>query len=62
MTQFEAIVKLTENSTKPISAYSPAYGWLTIKEVFTKDAPYHEIRCEINKRIKKNKDVQSIQD
>lgn len=49
MTQFEAIVKLTENSTKPIKAYSPAYGWLVIKEVFTKDAPYHEIRCEINK-------------
>lgn len=49
MTQFEAIVKLTENSTKLIKAYSPAYGWLAIKEVFTKDAPYHEIRCEINK-------------
>lgn len=49
MTQFEAIVKLTENGTKSISAYSPAYGWLTIKEVFTKNAPYHEIRCEINK-------------
>lgn len=49
MTQFEAIVKLTENSTKLIKAYSPAYGWLVIKEVFTKDAPYHEIRCEINK-------------
>lgn len=49
MTQFEAIVKLTKNGTKPIVAYSPAYGWLVIKEVFTKDAPYHEIRCEINK-------------
>lgn len=49
MTQFEAIVKLTENSTKPIKAYSPAYGWLVIKEVFTKNAPYHEIRCEVNK-------------
>lgn len=55
MTQFEAIVKLTENSvinlavhnTKPIKAYSPAYGWLMIKEVYTKDAPYHEIRCEV---------------
>lgn len=55
MTQFEAIVKLTENSvvnlavhdTKPIKAYSPAYGWLVIKEVFTKNAPYHEIRCEV---------------
>lgn len=49
MTQFEAIVRLTENGTKPIKAYSPAYGWLVIKEVFTKDAPYHEIRCEVNK-------------
>ena len=49
MTQFEAIVKLTENGTKAIKAYSPAYGWLTIKEVFTKDAPYHEIRCEVAK-------------
>lgn len=49
MTQFEAIVKLTEDSNKPIKAYSPAYGWLLIKEVFTKDAPYHEIRCEVNK-------------
>lgn len=47
MTQFEAIVRLTENGIKPIKAYSPAYGWLTIKEVFTKDAPYHEIKCEI---------------
>lgn len=45
MTQFEAIVKLTKNGTKPITAYSPAFGWLVIKEVFTKDAPYHEIRC-----------------
>lgn len=35
MTQFEAIVKLTKNSTKLIKAYSPAYGWLVIKEVFT---------------------------
>lgn len=49
MTQFKTIVKLTKNSTKPIRAYSPAYGWLVITEVFTKDAPYHEIRCEINK-------------
>lgn len=56
MTQFEAIVKLTEKSAinlaihdiKPIRAYSPAFGWLVIKEVFPENAPYHEIRCEVN--------------
>lgn len=47
MTQFEVIVKLTKNSDKPIKAYSPAYGWLMITEVLTKDAPYHEIRCKV---------------
>lgn len=47
MTQFEAIVKLTENGTKPIKAYSPAYGWLIIEKVFVKDVSYHEIRCKI---------------
>ena len=46
MTQFEAIVRLTENNAKSIKAYSPAYGWLVIKEVVTKDTPYCKIRCE----------------
>lgn len=47
MTQFEAIVRLTNQGTKPIKAYSPAYGWVTIKDVFVKDDPYHYIRCEM---------------
>lgn len=47
MTQFEAIVKLTENDAKSIKAYSPAYGWLTIKKVnFTGESSYNKIKCE----------------
>lgn len=47
MTQFEAIVRLTENGTKPIKAYSPAYGWLVIEDVCTKSTHSHEIRCKV---------------
>lgn len=47
MTQFEAIVRLTENDAKAIKAYSPAYGWLTIKKVnFTEESSYNKIKCE----------------
>lgn len=47
MTQFEAIVKLTENGTKAIKAYSPAYGWLTIKRTpIVETDSYKKIRGE----------------
>lgn len=47
MTQFEAIVKLTESGTKSIKAYSPAYGWIMIQEVLTKSIHSQMIRCKV---------------
>ena len=47
MTQFEAIVKLTKNGIKPITAYSPAYGWVMIQEVLTKSIHSQVIGCKV---------------